>query len=127
MEIKTFWTFDPSYPETTREKLERALEGEIARWVRQHYPVLVDRLERAPKSNSTEQHEGAPTDCVALGQLVWVCACLSVNRTLPAGCWVCLGPHDFVKNQYDQYAATWEEWNLSNNHAALKAEFETLP
>ncbi len=103
--------------------MERGLEGEISRWITQYYHVLAERLECVPKAKSAEQHESAPTSFIAWSQPVWMSACLIVNRTLPAECWICVGPPDFVKAQYGRYVTDWQEWNLNNGYAALKAEF----
>ena len=72
MDIKTWWTFDPAYPETTRERLEVALAGALAVWITRNYSALRDSLERKAGAKSAALCEGAPTNLVVQGESVWM-------------------------------------------------------
>jgi hypothetical protein len=41
-------------------------------------------------------------------------------RTKGAGCWICVGPQNFVEELYEQYLKSWEQWNLEEGHTALR-------
>ena len=122
MDIKTWWTFDPAYPEPTRARLEVALAKDLAVWVTGNYSTLRDSLERNPSVNSAGMSEGAPTSLVVQGESVWMSALLRIDRTLPAECWVCVGSPEFIKAQHDTFNSEWEQWNLAEGHTVLKAE-----
>src|SRR6516165_7618795 len=118
MDIKTIWTFDPTYDEQTRDKLERTLAPELVRWIGYHYPLARAQLEHSSLANSVGRHDGLQTSLLVGNQTVWMSICLNVCRTIPSDCWVCVGPRDFVRASYDQFISSWEDWNREHKHRA---------
>jgi putative DNA primase/helicase len=55
---------------------------------------------------------------IVAGEPVWMCVCLNVCRTIPSECWVCIGPHGFVRESYDRFVDCWEKWNREDKHRA---------
>jgi hypothetical protein len=118
MDIKTIWTFDPSYDKPTQANLECVLSPEVVRWLFNNYPPARDQLEHSSLANSAGRHEGAETSLIVAGEPVWMCVCLNVCRTIPSECWVCIGPHGFVRESYDRFVDCWEKWNREDKHRA---------
>jgi hypothetical protein len=122
MDIKTIWTFDPFYNKATQANLERILSPEVVRWLFHNYPLARDQLDTSSLANSAGRHEGAQTCFAIAGEPVWMCVCLNVCRTIPSDCWVCVGPHDFVRESYDHFMDRWEKWNRKHKHRAAVLE-----
>ena len=119
MDIKTIWTFDPSYDKPTRDNLERILSPEVVSWLFQNYPLVRRELDRSSVANSAGRHEGAQTSLIVADEPVWMCVCLNLCRTIPSECWVCVGPHDFVRASYNQFMDSWQKWNREEKHRAV--------
>jgi hypothetical protein len=98
------------------------LYPEVVRWLIQNYPPARNQLEQSFLANSVGRHKGAGTSLVVAGEPVWMCVCLNVCRTIPSDCWVCVGPHGFVRESYDRLVARWEKWNRERKHRAAVLE-----
>jgi hypothetical protein len=102
------------------------LAGELAAWIASNYSALRDSLERNQGAKSAGLWEGAPTNLVVQGESVWMSIVFTVNRTLPAECWACVGSDEFVKAQHDRFNSEWEQWTLAEGHTALKTRREEM-
>jgi hypothetical protein len=118
MDISTIWTFDSSYDQRTRDRLEAILHPGVVRWLIENYPGARAQLLHSSLANSVGRHEGAETSLVVAGEPVWMCVALNLCRTIPSDCWVCVGAHGFVRESYDRFMDVWEKWNREDKHRA---------
>lgn len=122
MNIKTIWTFSPSYDKRTRDHMERTLFPEVVHWVDLNYPSARAQLEHSSLANSAGKHHGAETSLFVGGEPAWISVCLNVCRTIQSDCWVCVGPHSFVRESYAHFVDQWEKWNREHKHRAASLE-----
>jgi hypothetical protein len=93
-----------------RDNIERILYPELVRWIGHNYPLARAQLEHNSVANSVGKHNDVETSLLVGSQTVWMSVCLNVCRTIPSDCWVCVGPHDFVRASYVQSIRSWEDW-----------------